>query len=310
MITELTDKQKEMTTVYRDKGIEIGFSVHDEATFDTQKIGELINKHRVMCGVPEAEVMYVADSPAQAFAKIKPLGATLDSALYGNLDISWLNYYNYYRQELGLVKETEKIVHLLELTKYVGWMWMTSDCIVITKKPVEINTYQGELTGVDIEGNPTTFPSPILHNLNGPSIKYADGFSIYHLWGYHIPEQYAWVVTQSELDIKEVMRIENADIRSLALKKIGIDKAFDVVDKKIIHEKTYSKGGAYSLFSVDFGGETPETYLRMVCPSKGSVHIEGVDPRCQTVDQALGYRTYAFGWESPEFKYLEPYAQS
>jgi hypothetical protein len=310
MIKELTQKQKEMTTVYRDLGIKIGFSTHDESTFDLDKIFELTNKHRVLCGIAPAKNMFYADSPHAAYKVIKDKGATLSSALYGNLDINWLNYYNFYMVELGLVKETEKIVHLLELTKYVGWMWMSGDCTVITKKPIEINTYIGDLGFTDVEGKESTFKSPILHNLNGPSIVYADGVELYHLWNTRIPEELSWVVKDIELDIKRVMRIENTDIRALALKKMGIEKAFDKVDKEVLSTKTFEVGGKYELYSVDFGGDEREIYLKMVCPSKGTTHIEGVDPSCKTVDQALGYSMYEDNWESPDYVYTEPLVQS
>lgn len=308
MITKLIDKQKEATKLYRELGIKIGFSTHDEESFNPELIKELTDKHRVMCGIPAAKNLYVADSPFKVVKQVSSL--SMSDSLAGNLDIHWLNFYNYFRVELGLVEQTEKIVHLLELTKYVGYMWMNTDSTIITKKPTKIVTYTGDASFVDVDGKEGTYKTPILHNLTGPSIEYLDGYKLYHLWGRSIPEDLEWIVTDTELDVKKVMRIPNTDIRTLALKKIGVEKAFDNIDKEVLHTKTFLVGGDYTLYSVDFGGDTREVYLKMQCPSKKSVHIEGVHPDCKTVDQALGYSMFEDGWEDPNFVYIEPLVQS
>jgi len=305
-LVKLTEEQKELLPMYRDKGIEIGFSVHDPDNFPTEKIHELINAHRKMCGVPETKDLYLAESPYQVVAKLGKTGVSVSNALYGNHDIHWLQFYSFFRHECELTEQTEKIKYLLELTKYVGWMWMCSEYSIICKKPVEIHTIPGKIANDHGE-----FDSPILHNLDGMSQKYADGMGTYHLWGTRIPDDLSWVITTpaEELDMKKVMRIKDTDIKSLVLKKIGINRAFEKLDKQIIHEKTFQIGGEYMLFEVDFGNG-PERYLKMQCPSKKDYHIEGVARECETVDQARGWRTYHTAWNQPGFVYPEPEVQT
>jgi hypothetical protein len=105
------------------------------------------------------------------------------------------------------------------------------------------------------------------------------------------------------------MRIENTDIKSLALKKIGVERAFDKLERNTLDQKTFPIGGDYELFAVDFGsGE--ERYLSMTCPSKGQRHVEGVHPDCKTVDQALGWSMYEDRWDQEGYQYEEPAQQS
>ena len=315
MIKELTENQIAMLAKYRDMGIEIGYSTHNEKTFDENLIREITDKHRVLCDQKKAENFFVFDSPKQAIEEMRKKTGSSDlnasNALYGNLDIYWLNFYNFFRVELGLMEQTEKMVHLLELTKHCGWMWFFENATIVTKKPVEVNTMMVDKPFTDYDGVQKTFRAPALHNLDGPSMRYADGFSTYHFWEYHIPGTEAWVATTpaDKLDVKKVMRIKNTDLRSLALKKIGIEKVFDKVESTLLHEKTLPVGGKYELFEVDFG-TGPEVYLKMRCPSKGEVHIEGVPPDCRTVDMALGWRDSAntyitIPWDNLDFNYEE-----
>jgi hypothetical protein len=162
-------------------------------------------------------------------------------------------------------------------------------------------------------GKPDTFVAPALHNLSGPSMVYADGYSLYHLWEYHIQEpEYHWIATTpaDQMKMKDVMRIKNTDLKSLALKKIGIERAYEKMDTTTVHEKTFKVGGHYTLFDVDFGGG-PERYLRMKCPSKGEVHIEGVPTDCPTVDHARQWRVFGeMNFNDKSFTYVEPKVQT
>ena len=111
MITELTKEQEEMLVKYRDAGIEIGLATGPE--MDEEKVRELTDAHRMMCGVPKAKNFIVMDSPFAVMAKYD--ACTPSNALYGQHDINWLMYYQFYRTGLGLKEETQTIVYLFEL---------------------------------------------------------------------------------------------------------------------------------------------------------------------------------------------------
>lgn len=276
-ITKLTDKQIEMLPKYRDKGIEIGLDTNAE--FDETLVKDLIDKHRGMCGVGKTKTWRIFDSPMAACKEID--GINTGNALFGQHDIYWLMYYNFYRIECGLVEETDKIVHLLELAKHVGWMWMGNNTTVITRKPVKVHaTFKRH----------DSIPNfRVLHNENGKALEYVDGTGVCSLNGIRIPKEYEWIITNDILSMKDVLSIKNTEIRTEAIKKIGIEKAFDSLDKTLLDEATYEIGGTYQLYRVIFGNVN-RIYLRMKCPSKGSIHFEAVHPDCSTVSQALNWR--------------------
>lgn len=318
MITELTEENYEAMAKYRD--LAIGIILKSSKTFDENLVTELFNKHLVLNKQPELKNVKVFDSPMEA---VKKMNAILDepnqinysNAFQGNQDASWLTYYLYYRCELGLVKETEPLKHLIELSKHVGWFWYDGETAVFTKLPVRVQTMP-KTYPYQFKGELSTFKSFGLHCENDGAIEYANGDKIYFLYNLNIPDEFSWIVTTpaKDLEISKILSIPNTEIKSVALKKIGIERAFDEMDKKLIHEKVYPIGGKYQLFSINVQDQE-RTYLKMECPSKGEVHIEAVHPDCQTVDAARGWRNEGgFVEDSITLKsgyvFEEPFSQS
>lgn len=283
MITELTKEQIEAQVKYVEMGIKIGLATGGD--IDEAYIREVTDKHRELCGVPKATNFIIRDSP-MAVIKEFP-SCTTGNALYGQHDISWLIYYQYMRVELG-VTGLEKIQYLLELAKHVGWMWMSSDTTIVTRRPEKISFQRKPgVLDVEIPG----CPGRVLHNYDGKAVEYRDGNGVYVINGTFIPPEFHHLVeTRAEsISVEEVMGIKNTEIRTEFLKKIGIDKAFDKLDKKKLDAKELDKGGLYELFSVQMG-ETTRVYLRGECPSNQEPFFEAVPPDCQTVEQALNFR--------------------
>ena len=281
MIEKLTKKQEEMLQEYARAGIEIGLATGAE--MDEKKVRELTDAHRVMREVPKAKNFLVFDSPFAAIKEIPDIDPS--NALYGQHDINWLMYLMYYRVELGFTKETEQIVHLFELAKQVHWMWMSSDTTVVTRRPVEIHMQPKPHTTVE--------NFRVLHNYDDHALKYADGTGIYMFNGVEIPDNYSWAVTTpaEELDVTEVLSIRNTEVRTEVLKKIGVERAFDALDKTLLNEYTCPLGNDYWLYDIQFGNNVRK-YLRMYCPSKKELAIEAVPPQVENCEQALNWREY------------------
>lgn len=315
IIIQLTEEQKKLTAVYRDRGIAIGLKATTEP-MNIERVKQLLDAHCDLNNIPRIPKIAMADSPAHALSYLAKAGATAGNALYGNQDIHWLQDFWYCREVLGLKEQTEKIVHLYHLCQEVSWMWMTPEFAVVCRLPVETHHYEGDLPFTNVEGENDTFRGPILHNENGRSVLYADGTGPYHLWGTEIPQSHGWVVdTPADgLDVQKVMDIPNTEIRTAAIRKIGAERLFDRLDKKLLSEKSFPIGGSYRLWDVEMG-TARRTYLEMYCPSKGDVAIEGMDPRCQTVDQALAWSTPCGRYTEEQifaegFVYEEPTRQS
>ena len=63
----------------------------------------------------------------------------------------------------------------------------------------------------------------------------------------------------------------------------------------VLPNRSLDKRGDYQLLSIDLGnGVTDARFLKMINPSVGVFHLEGVEPGIATVEQALNWRNG--GW--------------
>jgi hypothetical protein len=124
-----------------------------------------------------------------------------------------------------------------------------------------------------------------LHRDGGAAIAY-DGFDVYALNGVRVPRWLA-INGQSEIDPKRVTEIENAEVRREFVRKIGIDRIYHAMGGEVLDGH-----GTYELVALDLRDGRRRPYLKMLNPSIGVWHLEGVHPDCQTVQQAINYRRY------------------
>jgi hypothetical protein len=107
--------------------------------------------------------------------------------------------------------------------------------------------------------------------------------SLYFLNG--IPMEEWMVMTHAEsIPPKKILEVINADQRRELLRKVGIERFIASVGAKEV-----DRYGDYTLLSIDFNGG-PRTYLKMLNPSIGVWHVEGVSNECRTVAEALRWR--------------------
>ena len=132
----------------------------------------------------------------------------------------------------------------------------------------------------------------LLHNDKGASVRYADGFSVYSLNGVRVSKEL--VETPAEqLEPHIVVQEKNAEVRREIVRKIGVER---LVQK--LGAKTLDKKGNYELLNIDLGENRIRPYLKMLNPSVGTWHIEGVSPGCRTIEQAINWRNQTT--ETPE----------
>jgi len=279
MITELTKEQEEMIPKYVEMGIKIGLATGPE--MDEPKVRELTDKHREICGVPKAETFLVYDSPFAAISAHE--GLTVYNALYGQHDINWLIFYQFFRAECGLHKETEKIVYLLELAKRTGWMWMNCTTTIVTRRPKFAHFLE---TKQDTNGTVQTIK--VLHNPNGMALEYADGTGIYSLYGTRLSKEYQWLVTENgQYTIERVLTLDNTAIKTLGLRLLGPRALIQV--GTAVDEWESPIGGKYVLYEVTINGNNRK-YLSGECPSKHEPFCEAVPPDIKTCRAALAWR--------------------
>ena len=115
-------------------------------------------------------------------------------------------------------------------------------------------------------------------------IQYPDGFAVYVLNGVVVPRE---IVEKpgDELSAELIVREKNAEVRRAIINKIGIERVCIELNATVVN-----KYKNYELIVLEIGAETSRPYLKMINPSTGTYHIEGVPPDCKTVKAALAFR--------------------
>lgn len=117
------------------------------------------------------------------------------------------------------------------------------------------------------------------------ALAYPDGWGIYALNGVRMKPEH--VLTPAEkLVPSEILAETNVEIRRELIRKVGIERMMNVMPHKSLDVR-----GNYSLLSVKLSDEIEDArFLKMLNPSVGCWHMEGVAPECATVQQALNWR--------------------
>jgi hypothetical protein len=124
----------------------------------------------------------------------------------------------------------------------------------------------------------------LLHNEQGPAIRFRDNSAVWALHGVSAPQ---WLVEipGSEIDPQRFLELDNMQVRREFVRKVGLERICSV-----LNAKSMDKQGDYELLSLDLGDQRRRPFLKMLNPSSGTWHVEGVHPSCRTVAEALAWR--------------------
>ena len=192
-----------------------------------------------------------------------------DSDFWGQMDMFWIAYYRYPEQYLHVdYGEFSKVLQLWDtLGKSCGWWYPYENICFVSDRPEQIHR-----KGVQ------------LHNDSGPAVLYRDGYALWCLNGVDVGES---IVTTpaDQLDANLILTTKNAEVRREIVRKIGIERVCNKLNAKVIDTQ-----GDYSLLLLDLRDGRKRPYLKMLNPSIGTYHIEGVPPECDTVEKAITWR--------------------
>jgi hypothetical protein len=128
-----------------------------------------------------------------------------------------------------------------------------------------------------------------LHADGGPAILCRDGWPVYALHGIRVKPEHS-LTPSSKMDAAAVLAEQNADIRRELIRKVGIERMLGQLP-----HKSLDRVGDYDLLRVDIPGLIEDArFLKMVNPSIGCFHLEGVERECMTVEQAINWRAGNF----------------
>ena len=188
--------------------------------------------------------------------------------LDGQFWASWFAFYDYMREVLGV--ELPANYDKLRLLGSIGLVYPLDEVCLISQR----------MSVCERNAN------NMLHRDGKPAVEFPDGFKLWALNGVRVPQ---WLAESSSeaLDCNEFPKIENAEVRREFIRKAGIERLTQQVGAEVIDRQ----GDMYELVVVDLKGQTGKSkFLKMLNPSIGVWHMEGVDNGCNTVKEALAWR--------------------
>jgi len=234
---------------------------------------------------------------------------------WSNLDIYSISFYLFPRLFLGEdynEKNNKSLDIFYKLFQNCGCLFFHKDICFITERPLQINRKDTRL-----------------HNENGPSVSYKDGYSLWHMNGVAMPKDII-LKDAKDITIEDYLNNNNVEVRQEILNKIGLERFAEICNQKSLEKinglKLYSK---YSITNYHQHGDvtlSPKNKKEVCfdnlsdsmkdrlqnidyellgldlvnCKSKAlkmsnashtnEVHIEFVNDNCQNVFNAIKFR--------------------
>jgi hypothetical protein len=329
MITELTPEQEAQIQVYVDRYIEIGkktdrinrekaigimeafyknilekepvpvvFAENPKEAWRMTCVAERFFEENVEVDGTKKQLIDEYDEEKDKISFIWPyLSGSFDSYLFA--------FYDYALEilKIEIPKEHLEKYNIWKGIMEMGLIYPLDHICIVSEKPTTIHMNEKGL-----------------HRDLGAALAYSGEndtlIKLYYLNGVEVPESIVMTPAE-ELDAKLVLTEKNAEVRAQIVKKIGIKKVLSNLDAKSVEKKRIEelsedkqkyltstiKGNSfreYELLNLDVIDGTYRPYLKMLNPSTGEWHVEGVHPSCMTVEEALAWRDDETTYVSPK----------
>lgn len=264
---ELTDAQKALIPIYQEKWFKIACATLPLTNERKEIIRNLIPKIYEAAGAKPPPEIHFMESPEAALnflRKITKLSnpTLLEHAAYGQHEASWLSFYNYFLEVVG-ISECEKLRPLMELAEHAGWCWFYHEMAIVCAQPT--------VCSLDAEHRP--------HKDLGKAIEFSDRTGAYAWHGAEIPE-YLVMTHKEDLDPVKVLKESNATVRMAGIQKMGFLRLKDKLPTKLI-----SSSKNCDLLEFDIGTGSPVRGLHVRWVTKEDKHEETIIPVPSTEDK-------------------------
>lgn len=261
---DLTDEQKALFPVYRDKWIAIGKSCEP---CDLEKSKHYARLAYSAAGLVCPEVFYLVDSPlaaAELEAKLQNKKTlSISNQAFGYHEAGWLSYYDFMLEVLN-IEVCKKLEGLIGLAKNCGWWSPYDDCVIFQHRHDELHTDENFR----------------LHNESGPAVKYRDGYSVWAINGIRVNKQI--VMSPETLTIQEINSESNQDVRSIMVNRFGWPRYLTESNSECIHYRDNEvEGTKEALYKSPIGGMR----LVVTCPT-GRIFAMGLPDGIATCEEA------------------------
>ena len=270
-IESLTKEQEGRLDEFRDKWLKIGLCT-DLADFEECKAAA-IDAYKE-AGLEPPTNFYLFDGPQSAAKGILKLEGKKETKedirnkvsemSFGCHDAGWLSFYDYFYEVCGL-EVCAKLRPLNRLAMNCGWWSAYEDTAVFQHRPAEIHLDENNL----------------LHNENGPAVKYRDGFTVYAWRGTRIPSE--WIEDKASLKPETAITWPNMEQRRAASEIVGWVNVLEQLDARTIDKHDNPMVG--ELVEVDIPDIGRERFLRVQCGTNRLFALP-VPPEMETAEQS------------------------
>lgn len=210
MIEKLTEEQERELIKYREEWLKVGLATGSTDRETTEKV---ITAFYQKLGKPKPEFIW-AKSPLEAQKLINDKEPGEEPSYHhtyqwGSLDSYWIAFYLYIRDVLKVPysEEDSKMLDLwADLARGSFWWWPYEEYCFVSDRPEEIHK--------DGQGR--------LHNPNGPSLKFSDGWKLYHVGGVEMPGDV--IDDHSKITVAMIEGELNAERRRVLIDLYGVDR--------------------------------------------------------------------------------------
>ncbi len=142
---------------------------------------------------------------------------SVEDSGYGQHDASWIAFYAYIGEVLGLTRQTDPLRGLIQIAQSAGW-FLPHRCICWVSD-------RHSVVRQDVTHR--------LHCENGAAVRYPDGWSLYYWHGVRVPE--AIIEHPETITPRLIAEERNAEVRRIMLLKYGLTRYLDDVGAREVH---------------------------------------------------------------------------
>ncbi|WP_211245934.1 DUF6745 domain-containing protein [Actinomadura oligospora] len=184
---------------------------------------------------------------------------------FGQHGVHQVGAYDLWRRS-GLLRfrpeESEALDVWTALARSCGWWWPGDEVCVVSERPVEVRA----------EPAPDGGRRP--HSLDGPAVRYADGWGFHAVNGTRVPE---WVITDPTPE--RIAAEPNIEVRRCAIERIGWDAYTEAAGLRLVGAAPDPGNPGSELRLFDLPSDTWGTPARLLLAVNGSLERDGTRRR-------------------------------
>lgn len=279
-ISKLTPEQVRLQAEVRDWWIQNSLG----GDVDERKITEGVEWIYSLANLKKPKVIIVSGlDDAKKLGKIKEssVGSSVRSSVgwYGSLgwDAGWLAYMDYW-ERIGIL-QNDNFRRYRDTVASGIWQifYFEKTCIVWLKPKCVKKDENGRL-----------------HSIDDGAVEWRDGSKLFFIHGVQFEEELWRRVVGKSISGEEIMKLENQEQKSVALRAIGYENVLKELEAEVLdEEKHVSRRGRemiYQLLEADLKDDDRKArFVKVCCPSTEREFVLRVSPTCKTVREGIAW---------------------